>query len=126
MICYILDDQYWKAIYEWMFNNIEAIFPIQDNIKNPLDYIDEIISSNADYILLDNYFPNRTSGREEPLGNEFLKAVMNRNIKTKIICISDYGERLLGEYEWRSQAHKSWLVTKFIASKNAKDILKAL
>ncbi len=126
MICYILDDQYGKKIYEWMKDQIDAIFPIQDNIKNPLDYIDEIIQSKVDYVLLDNYFPNRTSGWEEALGNEFLISIMNKKKDTKIICISDYWERLINEYDGRSQAYKSWLVTKFIASKNAKDIINAL
>lgn len=67
MLCYILDDQYGKTIYEGLASDNKYIFPIKDNITNPLDYIDEIIASQPDYILLDNYFPNRTSGREEPL-----------------------------------------------------------
>jgi hypothetical protein len=73
-----------------MKDQIDAIFPIQDNIKNPLDYIDEIIQSKVDYVLLDNYFPNRISGWEEALGNEFLISIMNKKKDTKIICISDY------------------------------------
>jgi hypothetical protein len=61
MICYILDDQYGKKIYEGLsLLKRDWDFPIKDNILNPLVCIDRILQTQPDYILLDNYFPSRT------------------------------------------------------------------
>lgn len=125
MLCYIFDDQYGKIIYTGLQDN-SLDLPIQDNIFNPLDYLEEVIEKEPDWILLDNYFPNRTSGREEPLWDEFLQRLLTYNINTKVLCISDYGEKLTEKYDWRKQWVQSGLVRWFIASKDAKEIKKAL
>lgn len=126
MLCYILDDQYGKKIYDWIEGQVDAIFPIRDNIMNPLEYIDDIMKHQPDYILLDNYFPNRTSWREEPLWNEFLERINNTNLSSKIICISDYGERLVNEYDARREWYEQGKITDFISSKDPKDLIKVL
>ena len=54
MKCWIFDDQYGKKLYEDMKSLYSFLeYPIKDNIKTPLDYIDKI--ENWDLILLDNY-----------------------------------------------------------------------
>ena len=127
MICYILDDQYGKKIYEWLsHNHDDIIFPIQDNIFDPLIYIDEIVEQQPDYILLDNYFPNRWSWREESLWSEFLKKIQYTSLSSKIICISDYGERLLDQYSERQDAYDSGQIIGFVPSKDPDDIIKAI
>ena len=125
MLCYILDDQYGKVIYTQLQDD-SLDLPIQDNISNPLDYLEDIVNKEPDWILLDNYFPNRGSWREEPLGDEFLQKLLPYKIKTKILCISDYGESLIERYDGRKQWVQSWLVKWFIASKDAKEIKMAL
>jgi hypothetical protein len=56
--CYILDDQYGSKIYEELKEFFpEREFPVQENIYNPLSYLDEIVTKKPDFILLDNYFP---------------------------------------------------------------------
>lgn len=123
MICYILDDQYGKIIYTWLSAlHQDWQFPIQDNIVNPMTYLDDILEKEPDYILLDNYFPNRTSWREEALWEEFLETYLDRSSKTQIICISDYGTRLLDHYEMRSKWYQTGKVVAFIPSKHPKDI----
>ena len=121
--CYILDDQYGKEIYEGMKKRFpQWNFPIKTNILNPLSYIDQIEKTNPDYILLDNYFPNRSSGWEEPLGAYLLEEIINRDIKTKVVCISDYREKLVDRYEPRQQAVLSHLVKGFAG----KDVRSAI
>ena len=97
MICYIFDDQYGKCISQGLQDS-EIELPIQDNIFNPLEYLEEVIEQEPEWILLDNYFPNRESGREEALGDEFLQKLLSYHINTKVLCISDYGERLIDQY----------------------------
>ena len=81
MKCYIMDDQYWKKLYEGLSTKYKTWdFPIKDNITNPLKYIDDI--KNNDLILLDNFFPWET--REEPLWAEFLNLLLTKNINCKI------------------------------------------
>lgn len=126
MICYILDDQYGKKIYQWLHHRHDIIFPIQDNILNPMDYLDDIIETQPDYILLDNYFPNRSSWREEWLWAEFLAKIDQYPLRSKIICISDYGKRLLDEYEERQHAYKYGQIIDFVPSKEPKHIEKLL
>lgn len=126
MICYILDDQYGKKIYQWLAQWSNCIFPIQDNILNPLHYIDEIQDNNPDYIFLDNYFPNRTWWREEPLGNELLQRLLQSWLTSKVICISDYGKRLVDEYDGWKQWYEQWMVVDFVPSKDPKDLMKML
>ena len=126
MICYILDDQYGNKIYQWLFQKSDCIFPIQDNILNPLNYIDEIQDNKPDYIFLDNYFPNRKSWREEPLGNELLQRLLQSWLTSKVVCISDYGKRLVDEYDWWKQWYEQWMVVDFVPSKDPKDLMKIL
>lgn len=109
--CYILDDQYGKTIYQEMKRYFpDRSFPVQENILNPLDYLDEIVKVSPDYILLDNYFPNRSSGWEEPLGSLFLDELLKKHIKTNIICISDYKEKLMDRYAVRKKGKQRNLV----------------
>jgi FixJ family two-component response regulator len=104
-ICYILDDQYGSEIYGELEKALpEREFPVKENIYNPLSYLDEIIAKKPDVILLDNYFPLET--REEALGEEFLEQLLERNITTTIICISDYGKKLLERYFARETAYQ--------------------
>jgi hypothetical protein len=124
--CLILDDQYGKTIYEWLKQLKWYEFPVQQNILNPLLFLDQIIEHNPDYILLDNYFPNRTSWREEQLGSELLHELIKHKIHSKIICISDYGTRLLDEYEDRNEWQKLGLVINFTPSKDPKELQKVL
>ncbi len=128
--CYILDDQYGEQIFQEMKKiHPDWNFPVQKNILSPLEYLENIVKEQADYILLDNYFP--WEYREEAKGDEFLqqfleKAEQNKNIKTKIICISDYWISLLEKYEYRDIAHKKWYIVWFIPSKSSEDIANYL
>lgn len=126
MLCYILDDQYGKKIYQWLCRKIDSIFPITDNIMNPLDYIDDIVKTQPDYILLDNYFPNRISGWEEALWNEFLETIRDRKLSSKIICISDYGKRLIDQYDGRRERYEQGKITDFISSKDPDDLIEVM
>ena len=98
--CWILDDQYGERIYnslkDWDYMN----YPIKRNVTSPLPYLKKI--KNGDIILLDNYFPGEK--REEPMGDAFLEEYLHKGLKCKIICISDYGERLTEQYGNRYEA----------------------
>jgi response regulator of citrate/malate metabolism len=103
--CYILDDQYGSEIYTELEKALpERDFPVKENIYNPLSYLDEIVKTKPDFILLDNYFPGET--REEALGEEFLEQLLEKKINTNIICISDYGKKLLDRYFAREKAYQ--------------------
>ena len=123
--CYILDDQYWGKIYGELEKVLpEREFPVKENIYNPLSYLDEIIAKKPEFILLDNYFPWET--REEALGEEFLEQCLANNIKTNIICISDYGKKLLDRYFSRDTANQKWLIKGRVNSKDGKQIASLL
>lgn len=123
MKCYIMDDQYWKELYEGLSSKYKTWdFPIKDNITNPLKYIDDIQSN--DLILLDNFFPWETW--EEPLWAEFLNQLLSKNIKCKIICISDYWKALLDRYFEREIAYKNWNIIGFAPDKTASSVEKCL
>lgn len=123
MICYILDDQFWKSIYEWLCTrHTDRDFPIQENVLNPLLLKDEILARSPDYILLDNFFPNREYGREEPLWNDLLADILPKLRDTKVICISDYWTRLLDQYDAWERWYTTWSVVWFVDTKNAHDI----
>lgn len=123
MKCYIMDDQYWKKLYEGLSTKHKTRdFPIKDNITNPLEYINDIKSN--DLILLDNFFPWET--REEPLWAEFLNQLLTKNIKCKIICISDYWKTLLDRYFEREMAYKNWNIIWFAPEKTTKAVEKCL
>lgn len=115
----ILDDIYWKKIYNELIDIFPNYnFPVKDNIKDPLFYLDYIIKEQPDYILLDNRFINNDL-EEKPLGARLLHEINkkltheekitykkflffkkekiiinNKKIKSKIISISDNWERL--------------------------------
>lgn len=113
--CWILDDQYGEKIYKeirHLFPNWE--YPVKKNIKSPLPFVDKI--QNWDIILLDNYFP--WNWWEEALWDDFLWELMQKDKKVKIICISDYGERLLERYEYRGKAYEKRLVIGFVKNKD--------
>lgn len=113
--CWILDDQYGEKIYweiRFLFPDWE--YPVRKNIQTPLPFVDKI--QNWAIILLDNYFP--WWAWEEALGNDFLKELLEKNLKVKIICISDYGETLLEKYDHWKESYKKWVVIWFIPSKD--------
>lgn len=123
MICYIIDDQYGKQIYEWLSaRHQDWFFPIKENVMNPLELKESILENNPEYILLDNFFPNRWHGREEPLGNELLESILPHLKTTKIISISDYWTKLLDQFDAWEQWRKSWSVIWFVDTKHSTDI----
>lgn len=118
-ICWILDDQYGEKIYTEIRHLFpDRSYPIKKNILSPLEFIDEI--QDWDIVLLDNYFP--WTWWEEALGDVFLWELMQKDKKVRIVCISDYGERLLERYDNWEKAYQGWLVIEFITSKNGFDI----
>ena len=117
--CWILDDQYGEKIYKeirHLFPDWE--YPVKKNIVNPLEFVDKI--QNWAIILLDNYFP--WNGWEEALGDDFLKELMQNKKQVRIVCISDYGERLLERYEYWKEAYEKGLVIGFVKSKDGFEI----
>jgi response regulator of citrate/malate metabolism len=115
----ILEDQYTKSIYEWLHSIFpEYYFPITTTIKTPMDYA--ALIDEADIILLDNYFPWK-SWWEEPLGCEVLEYIVTRDIQKKIICISDFQQKLLEKYDIWNTAYNKWMIYWF-PSKEPKDI----
>lgn len=121
--CYILDDQYgWKIYKELKELLPNWSFPIKENINNPLIYLDEIVKKNPEYILLDNYFPGET--REEALGETLLEQLLKKKLKANIICISDYGQKLMEKYFSRETAYQKWMIKGRISSKNWAQIAK--
>jgi hypothetical protein len=60
------------------------------------------------------------------LGEEFLLEFLQRNIKAKIICISDYGKKLLERYYAREDAYQKGFITGRASNKNGKEIVKML
>ncbi len=126
MTCYILDDQYGESIYIWLAQKLHRTFPVTKNIFNPLIYIPEIIKTKPEYILLDNYFPNRSSWRDESLGDEFMQEYIRLWLTSKIICISDYGKTLIDRYDGRADGYARGYIYDFIDTKNPEDIRKCL
>ena len=116
---WILDDQYGEKIYKEIRHLFpDWDYPVKKNALNPLEFIDEI--QNWAIILLDNYFPWKWW--EEALGDDFLKELMQNKKQVRIVCISDYGERLLERYEYRKEAYKKGLVIGFVKSKDGFEI----
>ena len=123
MKCYIMDDQYWKVIYEGLSKIYQdRDFPIKENINNPLEFLNNI--KENDLILLDNFFPWET--REEPLWAEFLNKLIEKNITCKVICISDYWKLLIDRYFERDQAVNDWIVIWFAPDKSVNSIKEIL
>lgn len=113
--CWILDDQYGEKIYKEIRHLFpDWDYPVKKNALNPLEFIDEI--QDWAIILLDNYFPWKWW--EEALGDDFLKELMQNKKQVRIVCISDYGERLLERYEYRKEAYEKRLIIGFVKSKD--------
>lgn len=136
IIVYILDDKYWESLFlelRDLYPNFE--FPISENIFNPLDYIDEIIKIEPDYILLDHWFVDNY-WEENPLWIRFLKELKEKltfieikektffwfiykkenikkikKIKTKIISISD-NWKILKDIDLYKEFIEQYVVTK--------------
>lgn len=89
-------------------------YPVKKNVKTPLEFWEKI--KENDIVLLDNYFP--WEWWEEPLGDLFLKEVLRIKKKVRIICISDYGERLLERYDHWKEVYEKGLVIGFVKSKD--------
>lgn len=47
---------------------------------------------------------------------------MQNKKQVRIVCISDYGERLLERYEYRKEAYEKGLVIGFVKSKDGFEI----
>ena len=59
MNIWILDNQYWEKIYNWLSKVLtDCNFPVKNNVENPVLFGDNI--QDWDIILLDNYFPWKT------------------------------------------------------------------
>jgi hypothetical protein len=115
----ILDDKYWDRIYQGLKVSLPWYdYPIRDNVFDPCPYLENI--QNWDIILLDNYFPWETW--EEPLGDSFLEEYLDKKLKCKIICISDYWKVLLDKYFNREEVNKKWDVIGWVTSKDPKEI----
>lgn len=100
----ILEDQYTPELYKTLRMLLpDVYFPVVENIKDPMQYCD--VAKNVDVILLDNYFPWRTGGREEPLWGDFMQYLMEQDITTPVVCISDYEKKLLDRYDIWQQAN---------------------
>ena len=113
--CWILDDQYGEKIYKEIRHLFpDWDYPVKKNVLNPLEFIDEI--QDWAIILLDNYFPWKWW--EEALGDDFLKELMQKKKQVRIVCVSDYGERLLERYEYWKEAYEKGLILGFVKSKD--------
>ncbi len=123
--CYILDDQFGGKIYTELEKVLPGRdFPVKENILNPLPYLKEIIDQKPEVILLDNYFPGET--REEALGEEFLEQILAKELKTSVICISDYGKKLMERYFAREEAYHKGVIKGRITSKDGREIAKLM
>jgi len=115
---YILDDIFWEKLYLELVQYFpDYNFVIKNNILDPLIYLNDILNNNPDYILLDHWF--KTDESELPLWYKFLKTLDEKlkyteeieikkyffikkkkiiekykDFKSKIISISDEGEKL--------------------------------
>ena len=113
--CWILDDQYGEKIYKEIRHLFpDWDYPVKKNVLTPLEFIDEI--QDWAIILLDNYFPWKWW--EEALGDDFLKELMQNKKQVRIVCVSDYGERLLERYEYWKEAYEKGLIIGFVKSKD--------
>ena len=113
--CRILDDQYGEKIYKEIRHLFpDWDYPVKKNVLTPLEFIDEI--QDWAIILLDNYFPWKWW--EEALGDDFLKELMQKKKQVRIVCVSDYGERLLERYEYWKEAYEKGLIIGFVKSKD--------
>ena len=105
--CRILDDQYGEKIYKEIRHLFpDWDYPVKKNVLTPLEFIDEI--QDWAIILLDNYFPWKWW--EEALGDDFLKELMQKKKQVRIVCVSDYGERLLERYKYWKEAYEKGLI----------------
>lgn len=121
--CRIMDDQYGENIYNKLSNLRDDFnYPIKWNILSPIAYLDKI--NDWDIILLDNFFPWETW--EEPLWETFLWWYINRQLRCKIICISDYWRRLSDEYLNRNYLSERWDILWFVPDKNGETISKLI
>jgi hypothetical protein len=55
-----------------------------------------------------------------------LGQLLERKIKTKIVCISDYGKRLLERYFSREEAYKKGFIKGWVENKDGKAIAQIL
>lgn len=117
--CRILDDQYGEKIYKeirYLFHDWN--YPVKKNILTPLEFVDKI--QDWDIILLDNYFPWKWW--EEAMGDVLLKEILRQEKRVSIVCIFDYGEKLLERYEYRKESYEKGLVMGFVKSKDGFEI----
>jgi hypothetical protein len=55
-----------------------------------------------------------------------LEQLLEKNIKTNIICISDYGKKLLERYFSRETAYQKWIIKGRVENKDGKSIANFL
>ena len=119
----IFDDQYWWKIYKKLNTLLpEYNYPIKEDVVSPIPFIDEI--KNWDIILLDNYFPWETW--EEPIWDDFLQLYIDKWLRCKIICISDYWKVLLDKYINRDLVNQKWDIIWWTTTKDAEEIANLL
>lgn len=110
-----------EIIWNLRLKNPDFEMPIITNTFNPLEYLEMIIEkADNSIILLDNYFP--TTSYPEALWAELLERLLETSKNFKIICISDYGKKLLSEYDWWQKAYDKWWILWFCTEKNADEI----
>lgn len=121
----VLEDIWWdEIIWNLRLKNPEFEMPIITNTFNPLEYLEMIIEkAENSIILLDNYFPS--SSYPEPLWAELLEELLKTWKNFEIICISDYGEKLLSEYESWQKAFDKWWILDFCKEKSADEIYES-
>lgn len=130
MNIFVFDDKYWEKISTWLLKllsdsnkNISIQVPIQLNITNPLEYLDDI--KKWDIILLDNWFIQE-HWFEEEYWEYFLKELYTRWYDNIIISISDNTKNMLSTFEYWNTLDKKWQIQWYIISKDVNEIYEYL
>ncbi len=115
----VLDDIYWKdIIYELKFLLPNYNFPIYENVESPIPYLSSI--HDWDIIVLDNFF--FYEGREQAIWDDFLRQYLKLKRNCKIICISNFWEKILTRFPMWQKTYSKWDILWFVPSKRADDI----
>ena len=130
MNIFVFDDKYWEKIATWLVEvlsnthkNSSIQIPIQQNINNPLLYLDDI--KTWDIILLDNWFI-QDHWYEEEYWEYFLKEIFTRWYDNVIISISDNTKDMLSTFEYWNTLDKKCQIWWYIISKDVNEIYDAL
>lgn len=130
MNIFVFDDKYWEKISTWLVElisnthkNSSIHISIQQNINNPLHYLDDI--KTWDIILLDNWFIQE-HWYEEEYWEYFLKEIFTRWYDNVIISISDNTQEMLSKFEYWNTLDKKCQIWWYIISKDVNEIYDAL